>query len=146
MKTIRNFDDLLELGIVKKVSPDIRRARGLKIDSKKRKKFVEEMIEKLEITDENANYFIENTYNVLIEVIRAQMFIRGYKAVEENADEAEVAYLRKLRFPEKQVIYMISLRYCVNSIQYLGKKFEKGYAWKVINFMNELYPKLMQES
>lgn len=110
---------------------------------KKRKRFVEAIKEKLEIGDSNANYFVENIYDTIMELIRAKMFLDGFKAAGLSAHEAEVSYLRKLQFSESDVSFANELRYYRNGIVYYGKSMDAEYANKVLKFLNDNYPKLI---
>lgn len=101
------------------------------------------MKEKLELNDSNANYFVENIYDTIMELIRARMFLDGFKAAGLSAHEAEISYLRKLQFSESDVIFANELRYYRNGIVYYGKSTDAEYANKVLKFLNDNYPKLM---
>ena len=50
--------------------------------------------------------------------------------------------MRVLGFKDIEVSFMNELRYFRNSIVYYGKILDKGYAEKVIKFLNKIYPKL----
>jgi len=69
MRTLKNFDEFLKKGIVNRRKPDLIRSKALVKEAKKRKLFLEQMKKKLGLSNENANYFIENSYDVLIELI-----------------------------------------------------------------------------
>ena len=86
--------------------------------------------------------FIENVYDVLMEIIRAKLLAEGFKSGGEGAHEAEVSFLRKLGFPESDVRFMNNLRYFRNGIKYYGKDFDKETATKALSFLDKAYPKL----
>jgi hypothetical protein len=111
-------------------------------ETERRKAFLRELQSKITLSDENANYFIENSYDILIELIRAKLFIDGFKSSGEGAHEAEVSYLRNLHLSEAEVRFMDQLRYFRNGIKYYGKCFSKEYAEKVLSFLDSTYPKL----
>jgi hypothetical protein len=134
---MRKFEEFLEKGIVIKRFPDIRRSKSLKQEAKSRKLFLDNMIKKLGITDENANYFIENAYDLLLELIRSILLTRGFST---SSHEAEVSYMRNLNFTEHDVRFMNDLRYFRNGILYYGKRFDADYAKKVIGFVERSYP------
>lgn len=144
MKPLKKFEEFLEKGIVNKRTPDILRAKSLIKEVENRTKFIKEAQEKIKISEQNANYFIENAYDVLIELIRAKLLIDGFKSSGEGAHEAEVSYLRNLHFPEPDIRFMNGLRYHRNGIKYYGKNFDKIYAEKVLDFLYQLYPKLKE--
>lgn len=142
MRLLKTFDEFLEKGVVKKRTPDIARAKSLIKEAKKRKKFLHELFTKIGLNDENANYFVENSYDTLIELIRARLLIQGFYASGEGAHEAEVSFMRNLGFSEKQARFMNDLRYFRNGILYYGKDFDASYGNKVFDFLNKLYPEL----
>ena len=144
MRPLKTFDEFLEKGIMKKRTPDLARANSLLKEAKKRKKFLHELFKKIGLNDENANYFVENSYDTLIGLIRAKLLIQGFYASGEGAHEAEVSFMRNLGFPEKEARFMNDLRYFRNGILYYGKDFDASYGNKVLDFLNRLYPKLMK--
>lgn len=142
MKPLKEFDEFIKLGIMRKRTPDISRARSLINESEKRKKFLEEMSNKIQISDDNANYFIENSYDTLIELIRAKILTDGFSSSGEGAHEAEVSYMKVIGFQEKETRFMNDLRYYRNGIKYYGKSFDKEYGEKVLDFLNKIFIKL----
>ncbi|MFH1065351.1 MAG: hypothetical protein V1734_02485 [Nanoarchaeota archaeon] len=111
MKPLKNFDEFIKNGIMRRVSPDPARARHLIGESEKRKRFIETAYIKIGISDDNANCFIENCYDALIELVRAKLIIDGFNSSGEGAHEAEVAYMRNMGFDEKDVRFLNELRY-----------------------------------
>ena len=144
MRLLKQFEEFINEGIVSKRTPDSSRAESLVSEARKRKRFLDEMSQKMNITDENANYFIENCYDTLIELIRAKIHRDGYKSSGEGAHEAEVSYLRKIGFEEKDVLFMNDLRYFRNGILYYGKSFDKEYANKVMDFLKQNFEHLLK--
>ena len=144
MRPLKDFDEFLKEGIVRKRTPDMPRARSLIEEAEKRNKFLNEILSKIGLLDENANYVIENSYDILIELIRAKLLIDGFSSSGKGAHEAEVSYMRKLNFPEGDVGFMNDLRYFRNGILYYGKNFDKEYGKKVLSFLNKIYPKLKE--
>lgn len=142
MGLLKNFEEFLDKGIVRKRIPDTARAISLIKEAEKRKKVLGLMLDKIGLTDETANSIIENCYDALIELIRAKMLIDGYYSSGEGAHEAEVSYLRNLRFEEKDARFMNDLRFFRNGILYYGKSFDAEYGNKVVEFLNKIYPKL----
>ena len=88
----------------------------------------------------NYNFIVEQGYDVIMELIRARMFIDGYNA--GNSHEAEVSYLIILGFQESEVRFMDEIRYYRNGTKYYGTILDKNYADKVLEFMNKIYPRL----
>ena len=144
MRPLKDFDEFLKEGIVRKRTPDMPRARSLIEEAEKRNKFLNEILSKIGLLDENANYVIENSYDILIELIRAKLLIDGFSSSGKGAHEAEVSYMRKLNFPEGDVGFMNDLRYFRNGILYYGKNFDKEYGKKVLDFLKKAYPKLKE--
>jgi len=102
------------------------------------------MIEKLKVSDDTANILIKVCYDILMELIRAKMLLDGYNASGFGAHEAEVAYMRTLRFNERDVQFADQLRYFRNGMLYYGTMLEKNYAQKVIEFTKKQYLKLRE--
>ena len=86
------------------------------------------MKEKIGVTDENADYYIENVYDTIMALIRAKMFLRGFRASGNGVHEAEVSYTRKLKFTEQETRFLNEIRYWRNQIVYYGKELTKKYA------------------
>ena len=141
---LRNFEEFLKERIVKKQRIDISRAKSLIEEAQKRNVFLSEMRSKIKISDENANYFIETAYDIIMELIRAKLLADGFNAAGSYAHEAEVSYLRLIGFSEPEVRFTNELRYFRNGIVYYGKRFNSDYANKVIEFLDNTYPKLKQ--
>jgi hypothetical protein len=144
MRPLKNFDEFLKDGIIRKRTPDNRRANSLKEDAENRYKFVQQMEEKIKLTNENANMFIENCYDILISLVRAKMIKDGFSSYGDGAHIAEVSYMRILEIPERDVRFMNELRYFRNGIKYYGQKFDKEYAEKVLIFLNTIYKTLIK--
>ncbi|MBT4539510.1 hypothetical protein HOI26_06170 [Candidatus Woesearchaeota archaeon] len=136
---VRLFEEYLEDGIVKTKSPEFSRATSLEKEARKSITILQEFIEKIGIQDNNANYIIKNVYDIIMELIRAKMFREGFSSVGKGAHEAEVAYLQKLGFKDIDVEFVNQLRFFRNGILYYGKSFDKEYAKKVVEFLNEKF-------
>ena len=78
-----------------------------------------------------------------MERIRAKLFSDGYSSSGNYAHEAEIAYLKKLNFQDNEISFLNELRYFRNSVTYYGKILNKEYAEKVFDFLNKIYPKLL---
>jgi hypothetical protein len=141
---MKDFNEYVKKGIVKKQRPDISRANSLLDESKISYKILKEFIEKINLTDENANYIIKNSYDIIMEIIRAKMLLHGLNASGKGAHEAEVSYLRTLNFKETQINFINQLRYFRNGILYYGKKFDKEYSEKVVKLLELVYNKLLE--
>jgi len=133
---MKTFNEYLSEGIVRKVSPDTSRANALVSEAINRYDFVMS----IKITDSNANYIVENVYDLIMELVRAKMFKEGYMA--RNSHEAEVSYTLSLNFSQSEISFLDELRYFRNGILYYGKRFDKDYADRVLVFLDKIYSKL----
>ncbi len=138
MKTPRKFNEYVEDKIVRKQSPDSSRANSLLKEAKNSYDYLMEIKKKIGITDKNANNIIKDSYDIIMEIIRAKMLEKGFNSSGRGAHEAEVAYLRELGFSETKVLFCNQLRYFRNGMLYYGKSFDKEYAEKVLNFLEEI--------
>ena len=141
---MREFNEYILEGIAKKITPDKKRALTLIEDSDKRNLFLSQVTESIEITDNNANYIIEEIYDILIGLIRAKMLLAGYSATGNYAHEAEVAYLQNIKFQETEISVMNELRQFRNGIKYYGRRYKKEEASKSIDFLKLILPKLKE--
>jgi len=139
---LRDFDEYILEGIVRKINPDKKRANSLISDSNKRNLFLNQILKFITITDDNANYVIEEIYDILIGLIRAKMLLSGYSASGNYAHEAEVSYLKNLNFKDYEINLINEIRQFRNGIKYYGKMYKKEEAEKSINFLNSTLPKL----
>lgn len=132
---MREFESFLNEKDVKKKGKDEARARSLSEEAEKRKKFVE----RISLSDEDANYIIENIYDVIRQLIEAKLSLEGYKSYSH---EATVSYLKKLDFSDNQIRFLDELRKIRNGIKYYGNKSDKEYTKKALDFMKEVYIEL----
>ncbi len=139
MRILKSFEEFLEVGIVKRRTPDISRARSLLEEAEKRHKFLDEVTTKIGLSDKNANYFVEASYDILISLLRAKLLADGFSSSGEGAHEAEVSYMHKLNFPESDIRFMNDLRFFRNGIKYYGEEFDSEYAKKVLGFLGTYY-------
>ncbi|HIH15156.1 MAG: hypothetical protein QT08_C0008G0056 [archaeon GW2011_AR17] len=144
MRRIKSFEEYLKEGIVRKVTPDVQRAENLFMESKRKYVLLQKIIKHMGIDNENANEYLESCYNIILFVIRGKMLLEGYYASGTGAHEAEVSYAKNISFSEKELEFLDQLRYFRNGILYYGKRFEKDYAQKVINFLEAIYQKLQR--
>ena len=142
MRIVRKFEMFISEGIVKKQFPDISRANFLSKESERSHKFLKKIITDYSPTDENANSIVRLCYDILMELIRAVMLKNGFNSSGQGAHEAEVSYLRELRFNESDVMFADQLRYFRNGIVYYGKILDAEYAKQVIDFLEKMYPEL----
>jgi len=139
--TTKTFEDFLKLAVVRKVTSDPNRANSLYGESHRKFKSLAERIEKIGVRDENANEYVEFCCDLLIQLLRAKMFLDGFIATGQGAHEAEVAYMRNLRFGDYDLLFMDQLRYFRNGSLYYGTSLDAVYALKVITFTKKMHPK-----
>jgi hypothetical protein len=139
MRGLKNFNEFVKEGNVRKQSPDMERAKSLIKESKGKFEFYEKLKRQIGFDELNSNYVVETCYDIIIEIIRAKILSLGYKT---DSHEAEVSYLRKLNFSEREVLFMNQLRYFRNGIKYYGKIFEKDYSEKIDKFLYSCLKKL----
>jgi hypothetical protein len=142
MRAIKDFNEFIENGVVKKQSPDKPRAEFLIKESENDYNFLLDLMGKIKIEDKNANMFIKTCYDILMELIRAKMLLEGYNATGQGAHEAEVSYLRILGFNESNVQFADQLRFFRNGMLYYGTILDSEYAFKVLDFTKKLRQKL----
>ncbi len=144
MSAVRNFEEFVKLNIVKKQSIDRSRAGFLIKESEKDFSALQVIVRKVGVNDATANTFARACYDILMELIRAKMLLEGYNASGFGAHEAEVAFLRILKFNENDVQFADQLRYFRNGMLYYGTMLDAEYTEKVLAFTNRIYPKLKQ--
>jgi hypothetical protein len=144
MNFLFDFKYYLSKGIVTKHQPILPRAEFLINECSKSLVGLDRNIKKLGIDEFNANSIIKECHDIIIEMIRAKMFIEGFSASGNNAHEAEVAYMKVLDFSDSEVYDVNELRKARNSITYYGKIYEVEYAKKVYVLLKKIYPKLKE--
>ncbi len=142
MRAIKSFKEFMDNGVVNKITPDKERAKSLKSEADRKSGLLSENISKIGIDDGNANDYVEYCYNIIMFLIRSEMFKVGYSSSGEGAHEAEVAFTKNLGFNDSEIRFLDQLRYFRNGILYYGKSFDKQYAEKVIEFTKRVYQKL----
>lgn len=70
---LKPFKEFIDSDVVSKRSPDHNRAKSLRKEAENRYLFLDELQNKLVLVDENANYFIECAYDILISLLRAKL-------------------------------------------------------------------------
>ncbi len=139
---LKTFDEYLKEGTARKQSSDKLRTRSLVSESEDSYKILLSFTEKMSLDDSNANHIIKNAYDIIMELIRAKMLSDGFSTTGKGAHEAEVSYLTEIGFSGKDVEFANELRYFRNGIMYYGKKFDKEYAEKVLEFLKRMCPLL----
>lgn len=144
MRTIINFNEFIKKGIVKIQNPDKIRAEFLINESIREYSLLFKKLERIEINEESSNDYIKSCYDILMEIIRANMFLKGYNASGIGAHEAEISFVKELGINENDIQFLDQLRYFRNGMLYYGTSLDKEYAEKVINFTKRIYLKLRE--
>lgn len=142
MRGVKQFDEFLKSGVVKKQAPDKSRSRFLIIEAEQGYSYLLELIKKMGVGDHNANDYAKNCYDILMELTRAKMLLEGLNASGFKAHEAEVSYWRNLQFKEQDVQFLNQIRFFRNGMLYYGTILDKEYAEKAIEFTKKNYGKL----
>lgn len=137
-----DFDYYLKKKIARKQSSNIPRAEFLIKETQKSFIGLKDRVEKLGISEFNANSIIKDIHDIIIEKIRAKMLLDGYNTSGNFAHEAEVAYMKSLDFSDFEVSFVNELRQARNGINYYGKIYEKDYANSCYDFLIQLNLKL----
>lgn len=144
MKIIKDFEEFLKNGTVKKQIPDVSRAEYLIKESEKSSLFLNTIVKDYGVTDDNANSVIKLCYDIIMELIRANMLMNGFNSSGQGAHEAEISYLRRLGFSYNDIQFADQMRYFRNGIVYYGKVLDAEYANSIVKFMKRVYPKLIR--
>ena len=135
---MKTFEEFTAKGTVRKQTPNPERARALVNEAENKKEFLEIAMKNIPVEQVSPNFVVESCYDILLELIRAKMFIDGFNS--GNSHEAEVSYARLLGIDEDDVRFMDELRYFRNGIKYYGRSLDKEYADKTLNFLQRIYP------
>lgn len=136
----RKFEEFIKSGIVKIQAPNRQRSLALAKEAEEKKSFLGVSIKSIPHERMNANFIVDYCYDIIMELIRAKMFIDGYNA--GNSHEAEVSYLEKFGFSEAEVRFMNEIRYYRNGTKYYGTMLDSDYASEVLSFLEKIYPRL----
>jgi hypothetical protein len=142
MRPIKEFEEFIKDRTVKTQSPDKSRAAFLIKEAEQGYIHLIELTKKIGVGNTNANSYVKNCYDILMELIRAKMFLDGYNASGFGAHEAEVSYAKKIGFNEKDIQFLNQIRFFRNGMLYYGTIIDKEYADKVIAFTRINYLKL----
>ena len=75
-----------------------------------------------------------------MELIRAEMLLKGYNSSGQGAHEAEISYMEIMGFSEKDIRFADQIRYFRNGMIYYGEIIDKEYAEKVVDFAKRVFP------
>jgi len=129
---MKEFREFLNKGIIKKQTANKSRANDLIEESERKEKSLKEILNKIGLSNNNSNDILEYCYDILIGLIRAKLYLDGFKSSGEGSHEAEISYLKEIGFSETEAKVMDELRYFRNGIKYYGKRFDSEYAKKIL--------------
>lgn len=139
MKLPKDFEEYLLIGVIRKIKPDIQKSDFLVKSSELSFRGLKKRVKLMGIDEENTNSIIKDCYDLLMDLIRARLSLDGYTSSGNFSHEAEISYLKSLKFEENKIRFLNELRYNRNSINYYGKIFDKEYAQKVVKFTKDNY-------
>ena len=142
MSLPKPFEEYVKKRIVRKVTPDKSRAVFLIGESDSSLEGLNERLEKVGINEKKANSIIKDCYDIMLELIRARLLLEGYAAAGLGAHEAEISYMSKLGFSDREVDFLNEVRYYRNSVTYYGKILDKDYAGMVVKFLTDIHVRL----
>ncbi|MBI4453213.1 hypothetical protein HY636_01065 [Candidatus Woesearchaeota archaeon] len=138
----KEFEDYVNKRIIIKCSINKPRAKFLIDESEKTFRGLNKRLDVMGIDEYNANSIIKDCYDIIMELIRAKLFLDGYCSAGQFAHEAEVSYLKQQGFSDNEVSFLNELRYFRNSVTYYGKILGVDYAKLVVEFTKKIYPLL----
>lgn len=145
MRALKSFEEFIKEGIVKKVSADKERAAYLIEESERKFNQMQKIVKCMGLDEENANDYVESCYNIIMFLIRAKMLLQGYSSFGKGAHEAEVSFGKLLGISDADIRMLDQLRYFRNGILYYGKRMDKEYAEKIINYTKRVYLELKEK-
>ncbi len=128
---IPEFEYYLKRGVVKRSIKDVKRAVSLLKTARKRM----ETAEKIEVR----SFKLEFIYEAIIELIEALMSLEGYKSYSHEAD---IAFLRKISFPEDIILKLDKVRRKRHRSKYYGIELKASEAEELIGFCRNIFKKL----
>ncbi len=128
---IVRFEYYLKKGVVKRSRKDVERAKGLLKKARKRMKTADN----IQVKD----FKLEFVYEAIIELTEALMSLEGYKSYSHEAD---IAFLRRLNFPEDVILKLDEVRRNRHRSKYYGVELKADKTEKLIKFCKDIFKKL----
>jgi len=144
MSLPKEFNEYVNKGIIKRCSINSPRAEFLIGETEKAFRGLNKRLEAMGIDEDNANSIVKDCYDIIMELIRAKLFLTGYCSAGQFAHEAEISYLKECGFSSNEILFINDLRHFRNSATYYGKILGVEYAEQVVEFTKKIYPKLKQ--
>ncbi len=137
-----SFQYYLQKGIIKKITPDLPRAKFLLSESENSFKGLKKRVEKMGIDDFSSNSIVKDIQDIILERVRAEMLKKGFSASGNYSHEAEVSFLNEMSFKEDEITFINALRKARNGITCYGTLFDKSYAQKCFDFLLKIKGRL----
>ena len=123
--------------MIRNKRPDPSMAKDLVAGSNKRFKLLVSISEE----DDFSNFIIENSYDVLRELIESKLSNDGYKS---STHKDTIQFLSKFDIHPAEIKFLDEMRKIRNNIKYEGKYFDLEYALKVKEFTIRMRKKLLK--
>ena len=78
--TLKRFDKFIDEGLVKRQTPNRERVASLVEESETKREFLRVSIENIPPEEMSPNFIVDYCYDILMELIRARMFLDGFNA------------------------------------------------------------------
>lgn len=141
---MRKFEEYILEEVVRKIPQNKSKAKDLFEESERKEKMLNKIIKMIGMSEENANDILEYCYDIILYLIRSNLYLEGFKSSGEGAHEAEISYLLEMGMSESDSKAVDELRYFRNGIKYYGKRFSKEYALRIVSLMNKILPSLKE--
>jgi hypothetical protein len=118
-----NWKECIENSTVRKITPDLERAKSLEETAKDRISLIKE------INPKNCNFVFEDYYTSLLEILEAQAFKKGFNVLNHIC----IGYFLKSVLNRNDLYFLFDdLRYKRNSLTYYGNRMEFEIAIQAI--------------
>jgi hypothetical protein len=136
---VKEFDKFVEEGKVREVEPNPSQAKSLMDKAEKRLRYAKDR----EITGENADLILEDSYEAVRESLDSFLVFEGYKS---HSHEASIVYgFEQLDIPYGTVNKLNKFRKLRNDSKYRGEDIEKREAKEITEIAADLIPKLREK-
>ena len=109
MSLPKEFDEYVQQGIIRKCSINRSRAEFLISETEKTFRGLNKRLDVIGIDEDNANSIVKDCYDILMELIRAKLFLTGYCSAGQFAHEAEISYLKKFGLLSNEILFINDL-------------------------------------
>ncbi|QGA80053.1 HEPN domain-containing protein [Candidatus Nanohalobium constans] len=136
---MKEFEKFIEEGKVRETKPNPSQARSLIQKAEKRLRYVKGR----NITEENADLILEDSYEAVREALDAFLVLDGYKP---HSHEASIIYgFENLEIPYGTTNKLNKFRKLRNDSKYRGEDIKRKEAEKILKIAKELIPLLKEK-